>query len=93
MPQADRLSALWSALPDGKMARSGQASFSPGAGKQLFLPVNEKQNRYPAGLVRLRGQYLERHHQEILNIAQNQAFCSAAARPLQEIMWIEEGQG
>jgi NMD protein affecting ribosome stability and mRNA decay len=47
-------------------------------------------DRYPAGLVLLRGGYLTKHHQEILNIARNQAASAAAARPLQRIMWIEE---
>jgi len=50
-------------------------------------------DRYPAGLVVLRGAYLKKHHQEILNIARNQAASAAAARPLQRIMWVKEGQG
>lgn len=48
---------------------------------------------YPAGLVNLRGGYLKEHRQEILNIVRNQAASAAAARPLQRIMWIEEGKG
>jgi hypothetical protein len=50
-------------------------------------------DRYPAGLVELSGPYLALHHQEILNIAKNQAASAAAARPLQRVMWIEEKKG
>jgi len=47
-------------------------------------------DRLPAGLLFLRGSYLERHREEILSIASNQASAAAAHRPLQRIMWIED---
>jgi hypothetical protein len=47
----------------------------------------------PGGLIYLSGDYLGRHKEEILNIAQNQASSAAAYRPLQRIMWIEEEKG
>ena len=47
-------------------------------------------DRLPAGLVYLKGGYLDLHRQEILRIAQNQATAAAEHRPLQRIMWIED---
>jgi len=47
----------------------------------------------PGGLLYLSGEYLGKHKNEILNIAQNQASSAAAQRPLQRIMWIEETSG
>jgi hypothetical protein len=46
-------------------------------------------DRYPAGLVHLRGEYFEAHREEILNIARNQAALAARSRPLQRVMWME----
>jgi len=50
-------------------------------------------DRQPAGLLFLTGQYLGKHHDEIFNIARNQATAAASHRPLQRIMWIEEKEG
>jgi len=47
-------------------------------------------DRLPAGLLFLSGEYLDRHRDEIFNIARNQAASAASHRPLQRIMWIEE---
>ena len=47
-------------------------------------------DRLPAGLLFLSGEYLDRHRDEIFNIARNQAVSAASHRPLQRIMWIEE---
>ncbi len=66
---------------------------SPGSSQTNNCPACRREiERYPAGLVYLRGDYLAKHHQEIMNIARNQASSAAAARPLQRIMWIEEGK-
>ena len=48
-------------------------------------------DRLPAGLLYLSGPYLDRHREEILNIASNQSLSAAVQRPLQRIMWIEQG--
>jgi len=48
-------------------------------------------DRLPAGLLYLSGAYLDRHREEILNIASNQSQSAALKRPLQRIMWIEQG--
>ncbi len=50
-------------------------------------------DRYPAGWVYLSGSYMEAHHDEILRIARNQEAAAAASRPLQRILWIEQGSG
>jgi len=50
-------------------------------------------DRLPAGLLYLRGSYLDKHREEILNIAKNQASFAASHRPLQRIMWIREDSG
>jgi len=50
-------------------------------------------DRYPGGLLHLRGTYLTAHREEILNLARNQASAAAAQRPLQRIMSIEEDNG
>ena len=66
---------------------------APGSPQKNHCPACRREiERYPGGLVYLRGGYLMKHHQEILNIARNQASSAAAARPLQRIMWIEEGE-
>jgi len=48
-------------------------------------------DKLPGGLLFLRGGFLDEHRQEILNIAHNQATAAAAQRPLQRIMWIDDG--
>lgn len=50
-------------------------------------------DRYPGGLIYLRGSYLKAHREEILNIARNQADAAARSRPLQRIMWVEDENG
>jgi hypothetical protein len=47
-------------------------------------------DRFPGGLLHLKGKYLAEHHDEILNIIRNQQSAAAAQRPLQRILWIEE---
>jgi len=49
-------------------------------------------DRLPAGLLFLAGEYLEQHREEILGIAKNQAAAAATQRPLQRIMWIDDGR-
>jgi hypothetical protein len=48
-------------------------------------------DRLPAGLLYLSGSYLDQHRGEILRIVANQAQSASAKRPLQRIMWIEQG--
>ncbi|MFC2079025.1 BCAM0308 family protein [Candidatus Bipolaricaulota bacterium] len=48
-------------------------------------------DRLPAGLLYLSGPYLDQHRAEILSIASNQSHSAALHRPLQRIMWIEQG--
>lgn len=48
-------------------------------------------DQLPAGLLYLSGPYLDQHREEILNIASNQSQSAALHRPLQRIMWIEQG--
>lgn len=74
----------WQSLhtePEGK----AQSSHCPACRREL--------DRYPDGVVRLRGAYLARHRDEILSIARNQASAAAEKRPLQRIMWIEAQDG
>ena len=63
----------------------------PEATHQSLCPACRREvDRYPAGLVYLRGTYLTAHRDEILNLARNQEQAAAATRPLQRIMWIED---
>ena len=48
-------------------------------------------DRLPSGLLYLSGTYLDQHREEILNIASNQSQAAAQQRPLQRIMWIQQG--
>lgn len=50
-------------------------------------------DRFPGGLVTLRGSYLVTHRDEILHIIRNQETAASALRPLQRILWIEEADG
>jgi hypothetical protein len=68
----------------------GEAEESPDLHRSPCPACRREVDRYPAGLVTLRGEYFRAHHEEILNIARNQATAAARNRPLQRIMWIEE---
>ncbi len=70
--------------PEGEM-ESAHSSHCPACRREI--------DRLPAGLLFLSGEYLDRHRDEILNIAKNQASNAASQRPLQRIMWIEEEDG
>lgn len=67
---------------DGASSHPVQKNHCPACKREL--------DHYPGGLLTLRGGYLAKHHQEILNIARNQEASAAASRPLQRIMWIKE---
>ena len=50
-------------------------------------------DRYPAGLLILRGSYLAAHREEIMNIVRNQTDLAGESRPLQRIMWVKDDRG
>ncbi|UCF10845.1 MAG: ATPase [Candidatus Bipolaricaulota bacterium] len=70
--------------------QTGEIAVDENAQRSPCPACRREADRYPGGLVTLRGEYLRDHHQEILNIARNQATAAARSRPLQRIMWIED---
>jgi len=49
-------------------------------------------DRYPAGSVMLRGEFLQQHKQEVLNIARHQEALARAEHPLARIIEIKENE-
>lgn len=75
----------------GRWPAATERRSTPGRPKESHCPACRRAlDRFPAGLLELRGGYLQEHCQEILNIAKNQAASVAVTRPLQRILWIEE---
>jgi len=71
--------------------QNGGAAKLDGSSHSSHCPACRREiDRLPAGLLFLSGDYLDRHRDEILRIAKNQASTAAAQRPLQRIMWIEQ---
>ncbi len=73
----------WQKAEDNVSSEKPHSSHCPACRREI--------DRFPAGLVYLRGSYLDQHRDEILNIAKNQARSAAEQRPLQRIMWTETG--
>jgi hypothetical protein len=71
----------WQADSLSPVAQEANESYCPACRREI--------DHLPGGLLYLRGDYLVKHRQEILNIVHNQASSAAAHRPLQRIMWIE----
>jgi hypothetical protein len=74
----------WQTAEAGSDSRTAHESHCPACRREIDL--------LPAGLLYLSGEYLGVHKEEILNIAHNQASSAVEHRPLQRIMWIEEGE-
>ncbi len=73
----------WQHKDDADESHEAHSSHCPACRREI--------DRLPAGLLYLSGPYLDRHREEILNIVNNQAQSAAAHRPLQRVMWIEQG--
>ena len=74
--------------------QEGVQPASPQPAHESHCPACRREiDRMPAGLLFLSGGYLDKHREEILNIAKNQAALAAAHRPLQRIMWMEDKRG
>lgn len=62
----------------------------PDAHRALCPACRREQDRYPGGLLYLKGGYLQKKRGEILNLIRNQEEEAQMSRPLQRILWIRE---
>ena len=76
---------------NGRWQHKDEANESHEAHSSHCPACRREIDRLPAGLLYLSGPYLDRHREEILNIVNNQSQSAAAHRPLQRVMWIEQG--
>ena len=67
----------WDAAPDGAHEETCQA-------------CHRTNDKYPAGIVTLSGNFLRRHKTEILHLTRNTETAEKGARPLHRIMAVEE---
>ena len=58
--------------------------------KSLCPACKRKRDRYPGGVVTLKGKFLKTHREEIMNRIKNAVEDVSALRPLQRILWINE---
>ncbi|WP_456396899.1 BCAM0308 family protein [Desulfurobacterium sp.] len=58
--------------------------------KALCPACRRKRDRYPGGIVILKGNFLKEHKDEILNRVKNVVKDVSALRPLQRILWMKE---
>ncbi|WP_022846202.1 MULTISPECIES: BCAM0308 family protein [unclassified Desulfurobacterium] len=58
--------------------------------KSLCPACRRKRDRYPGGIVILKGNFLKEHKEEILNRIRNIVEDVSALRPLQRILWMDE---
>jgi NMD protein affecting ribosome stability and mRNA decay len=60
-------------------------------GREILCPACRRiEENYPSGLVNLKGSYLEKHLQEILNLIKNQEEIEKSQHPLQRIISLKE---
>jgi len=64
----------------------------PEAHEQICPACHRVADRYPAGSVMLRGEFLQQHKQEVLNIARHQEALARAEHPLARIIEIKENE-
>ncbi len=76
---------------NGRWQHNDEANKSHEAHSSHCPACRREIDRLPAGLLYLSGPYLDQHREEILNIVRNQSQSAAAHRPLQRVMWIEQG--
>ena len=58
-----------------------------GVNESLCPACRRKRDKYPGGFVYLKGEFLKKHEEEILNRIRNVVEEVAAQRPLQRILW------
>ncbi|SNR86103.1 BCAM0308 family protein [Desulfurobacterium atlanticum] len=69
-----------------------EGSFPSDVNKTLCPACRRKRDKYPGGIVVLKGKFLEKHKEEILNRIKNVVDDVSGLRPLQRILWVEEKQ-
>ncbi|WP_457568764.1 BCAM0308 family protein [Desulfurobacterium sp.] len=82
----------------GAVFKDGRWQWKKDIKEKLPDDVNEalcpacrrKRDRYPGGIVILKGNFLKEHKEEILNRIKNVVEDVSALRPLQRILWMEE---
>lgn len=77
---------------EGRWKNGSLEKKSNKANEALCPACRREREKVPEGLVHLKGDYLEEHRQEILNIAQNRESQAQQTRPLQRIMWIKKDE-
>jgi hypothetical protein len=58
--------------------------------EELCPACHRIRDKYPAGFLTLKGEFLKAHQEEILNLARNEEEEEKAEHPLQRIMAIEQ---
>ncbi|MFP4588728.1 MAG: BCAM0308 family protein [Candidatus Bipolaricaulota bacterium] len=71
----------------------GELEDKQDANQELCPACRREKDKVPEGLVYLSGNYLEKHSEEILNIAKNREETAQSTRPLQRIMWVDRDDG
>ena len=61
-----------------------------GAAHEVCQACSRIRNRYPAGILTLRGAYVRRHREDLLAVARNQEHAEMKDHPLHRIMAVEE---
>jgi NMD protein affecting ribosome stability and mRNA decay len=61
----------------------------PITGEELCPACRRLRDRYPAGLVVLRGEFLEQHYDEVAHLVTHQASLESAEHPLSRIIDVE----
>lgn len=77
----------------GATYHTGRWTWSPGpadAARALCSACQRIRDRYPAGIVTLRGGFLAKHRDEILALARNVEEREKSAHPMNRIMAVEE---
>jgi hypothetical protein len=64
-----------------------------GASEQLCQACHRIKDRYPAGEVRLSGEFLAAHKKELVHLVRNQEELETAEHPLHRVMSIEDREG
>ncbi len=68
-------------------------SISRDANRALCPACRRKRDKYPGGIVRLSGEFLKKHREEIINRIKNVVRDVSSKRPLQRILWSKEDRG
>lgn len=73
-----------------RSARWTWAAAPPGAHEALCPACHRIRDRFPAGYVTLKGEFLGAHRDEILHLVRNREAAEKAEHPLERIMAIED---